>query len=83
MPNAALIPRGAFSKGAEVTTVPPWYRAMRSILADVLLVMFIPLAALGSIDCTSCEYVNLPFHTAIGALSLVCAITAIRLISRD
>ena len=61
---------------------PQWYRAMRSILADVLLVMLIPLAALGSIDCTGCEYVNLPFRFAIGALCLACAITAIRLISR-
>jgi hypothetical protein len=56
---------------------------MRSILADVVLVMLIPLAALGSIDCTSCEYVNLPFRFAIGALCLACVITAIRLISRD
>jgi len=83
MLNEALIPRGAFSEGAAVPSVPPWYRAMRSILADVLLVMFTPLAALGSIDCTSCEYVNLPFRIAIAALCLTCAMTAIRLISRD
>jgi hypothetical protein len=42
MPNAGLSPAAHLAKGEEVTTVPPWYRAMRSILADVVLVMFIP-----------------------------------------